>query len=805
MSIANDPNPPVEAITTANNRDGRIVLFIESYAAAIVAMLLLACGFIVFKDYLLFHKAYFFNIIGSDSYNVYYPSVRNTADYISKHGMPGWSFNFGMGQSIFPFFLRDPFSLFFYIAGKDSIIFGAVYVELAKIFLGGMLFFYYQRTIGLSGTACITGSLFFSFSGFMIVGSAWTIFSFEAFNMALLLLAFERLFLRQQWYLFPVAVFLLCISQPFNLYIYGFFLACYALLRLCQTDTFTRKDTGAIFLKIAIAGIIGILLSSPFLLENVVQLLESPRGSGTTSYAHALSTAPMFAMADRISAGTNILRFFSSDILGNRVDFNGWRNYLEAPLYYCGLPCLLLLPQVFLFLKQRTKLVFLLFIVLWMLPILLPYFRQAFWLFTGDYYRAYSFFIAFLFIFYSLHALDGIIAHRRISLPVLFITLAVLYPLLCYPYFPERGPLDHPIFVFVCVMLAVYATLLIVMSKKNAPSFFTGIFIFLVATEATYLSYRTTDTREAADAYTFPQKTGYNDYTTDAVAYLQHTDHSFYRVDKLYSSSPTPWRSYNDGMAQGYYGTTAYSPFNQLYYILYLQEMGIAQPGNEKESRWADGLANHPILESENRVKYLLVKGTPADSLYNYYTTIGSFGDVTLLSNKFVLPFGYTYSSYISKSIFNTLSNTQKEITSRQACVVDDADIKRLTGLQAYSLRDTCAATISTADATYELTKDTLQISRFTETAITGNVQPGTDKIMYLPVPYDEGWQLTVDGHSEKKMIVFAGMTGILLHKGSHSIMLAYHLRYFNTGVALSLIGLLLYLLLLCKSLRRPL
>ena len=123
----------------------------------------------------------------------------------------------------------------------------------------------------------------------------------------------------------------------------------------------------------------------------------------------------------------------------------------------------------------------------------------------------------------------------------------------------------------------------------------------------------------------------------------------------------------------------------------------------------------------------------------------------------------------------------------------------------AYSLRDTCAATISTADATYELTKDTLQISRFTETAITGNVQPGTDKIMYLPVPYDEGWQLTVDGHSEKKMIVFAGMTGILLHKGSHSIMLAYHLRYFNTGVALSLIGLLLYLLLLCKSLRRPL
>ena len=805
MSIANDPNPPAKAMITANNRDRSTILFIEKYTAGIAAMLLLTCGFIVFKDYLLFHKAYFFNTIGSDSYNVYYPSVRNTADYISKYGMPGWSFNFGMGQSIFPFFLRDPFSLFFYIAGKDSIIFGAVYVELAKIFLGGMLFFYYLRTIGLSGIACIAGSLFFSFSGFMIVGSAWTIFSFEAFNMALLLLAFERLFLRQQWYLFPVAVFLLCISQPFNLYIYGFFLACYAILRLCQTDTFNRKDTGAIFLKMAVAGIIGILLSGPFLLENVVQLLESPRGSGTTSYAHALSAASMFAMADRISAGTNILRFFSSDILGNRVDFNGWRNYLEAPLYYCGLPCLLLLPQVFMFLKKRTKLVFLLFIVLWMLPILFPYFRQAFWLFTGDYYRAYSFFIAFLFIFYALHALDSIIAQHRISLPVLFTTLALLYLLLCYPYFPERGALDHPIFIFVCVMLAVYAALFVVMSKENTARFITWVFLFLVATEVTYLSYRTTDTREAADAATFSQKTGYNDYTTDAAAYLQHTDHSFYRVDKNYASSPTPWRSYNDGMAQGYHGTTAYSPFNQLHYILYLQEMGIAQPGDEKESRWADGLANHPILESENRVKYLLVKDTPAASLYHSYIPIGSFGDVTLLRNPSVLPFGYTYSSYISKNIFNTLSNTQKEITSMQACVVDDADIKRLTGVHPYSLRDTYTASAFTTDAGYELTRDTLQISSFTESAITGSVQLASDKIMYLSVPYDEGWQLMVDGHSEKKMIVFAGMTGILLHKGFHSVALTYHLRYFNTGVALSLIGILLYLLLLWRPLRRPL
>ena len=92
-------------------------------------------SFSILKDYLLFNKVYFFKGVASDTYNCTYPIIYHIADYIRHYGVPGWSFNYGMGQSLFPFCLRDPFDLIFYVGGKDSILYGMAYKELIKIVL----------------------------------------------------------------------------------------------------------------------------------------------------------------------------------------------------------------------------------------------------------------------------------------------------------------------------------------------------------------------------------------------------------------------------------------------------------------------------------------------------------------------------------------------------------------------------------------------------------------------------------------------------------------------------------------------
>ncbi|MCW3121263.1 MAG: hypothetical protein JWQ38_755 [Flavipsychrobacter sp.] len=734
--------------------------------------------------------------MGSDSENYLYPNLYNSASYISKYGIPKWSFNFGMGQNIFPFFLRDPFDIFIYIAGKDHIFYGTVYKEFFKILAGGVTFYYYLKSLSRSNYTSLIGALLYSFCGFTILGSGWQIFTFEAFNMALLLLAFEMLYTKQKWFLFPIAIFLISMSQPFNLYVYGIFLIAYVLLRHIQTNTLTIKNLTPLFLRMMGLGFIGMLFSGPFLLEIIVQMLESPRGSGNNSYANLLSQTPLFSIAPPLEIGTSVMRFFSNDIIGSGTDFKGWTNFLEAPLFYCGLPCLLLMPQIFPFLEKRIKFAFILFITIWIMPIIFPYFRRAFWLFSGDYYRAYSFFVAFFFIYYSLQALDLIIKLKKINIIILIVTIVTLLALLYYPYFDD-DIVNPVISIFICVMLVVYGGLLFFISRQNSPSYLKYIFLIAIMMELVYLCSTTVNDRRAVTADELSKKADYNDYTIDALKYIDQVDHSFYRVDKTYASSPAMHYSINDGLAQGYKGTSGYSPFNQEYYIYYLQLMGISNKTVEIESRWAIGLTSRPILETENRVKYMLAKDKVNPLWYLICDSLTMIKDVKIFRNKYVLPVGFTYDHYLKESAFENLTITQKDFTTLKTCVVKDADVNKVAGLTEFQLKDTIAQ-FGFSIALYQqcvaaMSRDTLVVKQFDETILSGTITATADKMMYITIPYDAGWKLKVDGQPTDKIVLDGGMTGVMLKKGNHTIEMVYDLRYFKLGVGLCLIGILLY------------
>jgi uncharacterized membrane protein YfhO len=770
--------------------------------APLVALgLILLVAFIVFKDFILFDKVYLFKDIGSDTINFYYPYMYASADYIHSHGLPQWYFNSGMGQNMISSFLGDPFNIFLYMAGKDHIMGGMIFKELMKIVLGGFIFFYYLKTIKLSDYTAIIGCLFFSFCSFMIIGSGWYVYSTEAFDIALLLLAFELLYTRGKWLLFPIAVFLIAVVSPIDLYICAFLLSTYTLLRLYQNNDFNVKNIGTIFAKMIGLGLLGILISAPFLIEAIVQIMESPRGNGTNSYAHILSSLPVFETADKFQLGTSVMRFFSGDMMGNGNSFKGWQNYMEAPMFYCGLPCLLLMPQVFRFLDKKVKIFFIVFISVWLLPIIFPWFRHAFYLFAGDYFRSYSVIVAFIFMYYSLHALEMIMKTRKVNVVALVVTIVLLFILLNYPYFPDKEYVNSSILAFASFMLIVYAVLIFFTGRPNSPAYVKYIFFFAVILEVTYFSNVTVNEREALPAADLSQKTGYNDYSVDAISFIKKNDASFYRIDKTYGSAPSMHMSLNDGMVQGYKGTTGYYSFNQPYYIKYLQLMGISNRQNELESRWANGLAFRPILESENQVKYILAKNNINPIWKIACDSLGAFGDVKVYRNKFVLPFGYTHSNYIKESVFDRLTNIQKDFVSLRACVINDQDLNKVAGLKEFQLKDTIPAFGFSADIyrqyINDLAKDTMVVDKFGELLISGKINSSEDKMMYLSIPFDPGWLLKVDGQPIDKIVLDGGMTGVMIKKGQHNIEMSFHLRYFPKALYLSLAGAVLYLALL--------
>ena len=96
-----------------------------------------------------------------------------------------------------------------------------------------------------------------------------------------------------------------------------------------------------------------------------------------------------------------------------------------------------------------------------------------------------------------------------------------------------------------------------------------------------------------------------------------------------------------------------------------------------------------------------------------------------------------------------------------------------------------------------DLRKETLN-EKVGTNFIKGDISVSTDKILCLTIPYSRGWNAYVDG---KKVSLFQtnGMfMGLLLEKGEHVVELHYHTPGLFTGFIASLLGFLLFAVLLC-------
>jgi hypothetical protein len=213
----------------------QIDALIEQHALSIFLVVLVAVKLVVFRDFLAFKNVYLFKDIGSDSINSTYPTLFHITDYLRTDGIPKWSFYEGMGQNLFGVLTFEPFLGVFYLVGPERVPYAIAFVELAKEILGGLFFFLYLRQIRVTAYAAIVGGLLFAFTGYVILGGGWYIFSYDALCIALLLFAYEKLRADNTWYLLPIPFALIAAYQPFELYLYALLLIVYSLVRSLET------------------------------------------------------------------------------------------------------------------------------------------------------------------------------------------------------------------------------------------------------------------------------------------------------------------------------------------------------------------------------------------------------------------------------------------------------------------------------------------------------------------------------------------------------------------------------------------
>ena len=770
-------------------------LYIEKYGFYVLLFLLAIMSFIIFKDFILLDKIYLYKDIGSDSINANYPHGFQIANYMQQESfIPKWSFYQGMGQNILPFSISDPYYLILMLFGPNNLAYGIGYMEIAKIFSAGILFYLFLKTLNFSAYAAITGSLLYAFSGFVILGSCWTIFSTEAVYMAFLLYAFEKFYKENKIIFIPIAICLISVHQPFDLFLIGLFLFAYILFRYLQDNNFNFKKVGFLLLKVAGLSALGVLMSTFFLIPNIIQMLESPRVSGDSSFFSKLMSFPAFSLESKLHNVTALMRFFSNDMVGTGTEFRGWYNYLEAPMFYCGVINFLLIPQLFRFLNAKKRLIFSVFIFLFLMPVLFPFFRYAFWAFTGDYYRLFSFFISIIFLLFTVNALHQLNSNFKISPLILGISISVLLIILNYNYLPGTEIINSGIRIKVTLFLVLYSILLFLLNLKRYRSIIKSGILFLVLIELISFSSDTVN-RPVITGDELHQKTGFGDYSNDAIDYLKAQDKSFYRVTKDYASGPAMHSSLNDAQVQKFYGTPSYTSFNQLNYIKFLQEAGIINGNDETATRWARGLSEVPILHPFGGVKYGLSKTNNSFLLGFNYDSLTTIGDVRVLRNRVSLPLGFTYSKFISRKNFKLLSNNQKWFTLYKAVVVDDSLYSNFNKLPVFPISDTSLNYTwdELASDANMLKKDSLKIDFFSQNLIKGKINSTQPQFLFFSIPFDKGWKAKIDGKETEPMIINIGFTGIFLDKGEHQVELLFIPRYYSLGAIISVIAIFLF------------
>lgn len=782
----------------------RLDALIEQRALYVFLFAIVVVKLVVFSDFVFLRKVYLFKDIGSDSINSTYPTLFHITDYLRTEGTPKWSFFQGMGQSLVGLLTFDPFLGVYYLVGPKRVAYAIGFVEVVKEILGGLFFFLYLRQLRVGGYAAIAGGLLYAFTGYVILGGGWYIFSYDAMCLALLLYAYERLYTQNSWYLLPIPIALMAAYQPFYLYLFALLLIVYSTIRSLDEKTWSPARSTKLLLKVAAVGFVGVALSAVFLFSNVAQILASPRVGGEASFFHILSSQPVFRRAPPLQYVSEILRLYSSDLMGTGNAFRGWQNYLESPLLYAGLITLLLVPQCLVLVDRRRRTVYLTLLVICAIPLVFPYFRYAFWLFAGDYFRTFTFFVALVFVYLGTKGLSLIVRGGRVSVVALLFSLVGALVVLCLPsaLYDQYTVVDEGLRSVVAAFLVIHGALIL---ATRAPRYVVlakaGILI-AIAVEAGYFANITVNKRNILSSAELSQRIGYNDYTLEAIHYLDSLDASFFRVAKDYASGPAMHASLNDGMIQRYRGTTSYQPFNQKGYIDFLQALDVIHPGNEIESRWAPGPANRLALEAITSVKYSLTKRPGPDAFGPTLEPLADFKNVHAYRNPNALPLGFCYDTYVAASTFMPLTAALKDQIILKSVVVDDRNAAQLSGLavlstaglvQRYTINDYVADT-------HARRADTLSIREHTQNRISGTITLAQKRLMFFSIPFDRGWTARVDGQDAKLLKVNVGFTGLVLGPGTHTVTLEFEPPYLMAGAGVSLLSVLVYGLLLYRS-----
>jgi uncharacterized membrane protein YfhO len=629
--------------------------------------LVLIVSVVAFRDFI-FGKAYYiFLDIGSDTIDAYWPILYSISTAVSEGTFSWWIPEYGPGASIFSLsaLFWDPFNLILFYLGNDKILPLLSYIAICKILIASLFFYLYLIKLRLSPITCIVGSVLFSFNGYMILWGQHYSFASAIVLVTLMMYTFERWLQSGYWKAFVLTTTLFIIQNYYIWYMFTIFLMIYIVYRYILFRGYDFKGIVCFAIKTGLLYLLAIGISSIVFLPTMEAFDQSPRSS--------LLWCPIFELNSISYYVSLILRFFSNDSLGTGSHFFGDINYYEAPIVYCGVITLILLPQLFVVSPDRERRIYTVFTGVFVAMLLLPFFSLV----MSGFCKLSSYRWTFIFILYmlyaSLHAFDKIVKTSQFDIPVFFKTILLgiiisggaLYTGSVQLNWTQGQVVTVLSTVGVSILLMIlYGSMLIGATKSSKPYVFYFLILSLVCTEAAYFTHRTLIEKRGIGKQSTMIRLNhlYFDGTEKAIEWLYQHDTGYFRTEKGYIS-----RYLNDSLIQNYRGLRSYSSVTNSSYLDFVYAFGFRRHGTRVN---LTGIENNFSLLSFTGVKYFIQQ---SGNIIPYgFNTIKEIGGFSVSENQFAVPFGAVYNKYIVTSDFLQLSLSERELLLPLAAIIED-------------------------------------------------------------------------------------------------------------------------------------
>ena len=728
--------------------------------------LIAATALIVFFDYIFGPRLFAFYDIGSDTSQQYLTHYMTIVRKLREGDLTLWDANNGFGVNMNMLNMTNPALMLIYILGfffgERAVPYLIVYVYILEIAAAGVGCYLFLSTFPLREKAKLPAAYMYAFSGFMMV---WG--QHYQFAIVPVLLIFEMLMIElcvrdpKRWKGLTLMSCLVVVNSMYIGYMILLFTGFYVVLRFLM-----RRLTGfAAYVKdvfrLAWPMGLGVGLGMFTLLPAIAAIL------GVSSRLQ--SEESLLRRLTKYSYGKEyfhilIARFFSSSMKGVS-DFSGVSNfYEESNLFFSTLFVFLAVQYVFLIpgaksLSRKQK--FLHYGVLAAAGLVLctPVPSIIMNGLTVPFCR-YMFVYTPYFAMIAAFTLNEIFTRRRANMAALVLASAAAAFFYIKYLLPGNGG-TNPKFVTGLHLLgaAAMAALLFLFGFRKVRQFRRLIYWGLVGVLAMNCAVDGLGCTTGRDTLykngTYMREAKDKD-TIEALSYIRANDPEYFRTEKTYGATVAM-----DGMIFGYHPVSTYNSTQNAFIQYYVRDY------------WNDILyadVNHYVytMGISNRgqsdlvgVKYVLARTKDAD----IYGTepIKTFGGVTV---------------YRCKEVNNIASFYDEETVKSTYTLEPDGKTSKVS--VDFNGRDREAA-ISIPDTGKDDT-------------VTGTVSAPKDGFVFIAIPYEAGWSITVDGAPAEKWKGCEGFTVFKVPAGEHTFRLHYLVPGLKKGIFLSLFSAVLFI-----------